>query len=120
MLFTWNKVATIKLISLMEKHEELWKVSSEKYGDKRLKRETMKVCAELMQREAPGVTAGDILARVTSLRRTFRREQKKVRASRAAGMGLASSWWGYERLLFLQADQAASALSSTQPQSVSR
>ena len=92
----------------MKSHEELWKISSPKFSNKELRAAALNTAANMIREYVPQVTNLEILKRVTSLKTQFSREREKLAESAKSKAGVAdlhtSSWWPYEKLLFLTED----------------
>lgn len=108
MSFGDNKKFWSEFISLYREQRPLWDVRSKDYSNKHIKRESYDVLVEKVKEINSSADEKYVKAKIESLRASFRRELKKVLASKKTGSSQDDVYepnlWYFDLLLFT-ADQ---------------
>lgn len=84
----------------------LWKLRSKAYRDRRLKNKAYDVLVKKLKEEIPKCTKETVVKKIDSIRGNFRKEYKKVMASKRTAQRLQDIYeptlWYYDKLLFLK------------------
>lgn len=78
------------LLSFIEHYKNfpcLWKVKSKEYSDKHKKSAAYDVLVNKMQEVDPNATRESVVKKINNLRSAYRKEMKKVIASKRSGAG---------------------------------
>lgn len=104
MSFSDNKKFWTEFISVYRDQRALWDVRSKEYSNKHIKRNSYGVLVEKAKEMFPAADEKFVKAKIESLRASFRRELKKVRASKKTGSSTDDLYepnlWYYDQLLF--------------------
>lgn len=77
----------IEILQLYCQHTALWKVKSTEYSDRNLKNEAYKVLTEKYKEVDPSADKETVKKKINSLKTNYRKELKKVEASKKSGTG---------------------------------
>ncbi|XP_047992816.1 uncharacterized protein LOC125231411 [Leguminivora glycinivorella] len=100
---TWNKDLVLELLALYKSFPCLWKIKSEQYKNKNLKKEAYdKIVIFCKEKGFPDANRDFVVKKLQSLRGSFRKELRKVEDSHRNGTEevYQSSLWYYDYLLF--------------------
>ena len=113
---TWSKDNVIQFIEVYRTNECLWKVTSKSYRDRLEREKAYEILRDFTKTVEPSADRYLVLKKINALRTTFRKEVRKVEASRRSGAGPEELYrpklWYYKYMLFLK-DQELPAKSSS-------
>ncbi|KAK7025488.1 hypothetical protein SK128_017607 [Halocaridina rubra] len=100
-----NQVFWREFIELYQKHYCLWKVKSIDYCDRKKKKAAYEILVNKLKEVDKDANRDAVVRKINTLRSSFRKEYKKVQASKRAGKAdkalYRPSLWYYDLLLFL-------------------
>ncbi|KAF5278921.1 hypothetical protein FQR65_LT15496 [Abscondita terminalis] len=106
----------VDFIAIYRSEPCLWQVKSHDYHDRTKKDAAYAKLAKKLDEVEPGATKKSVISKINSLRCAFRKEKKKVEASKKSGASTDSIYkpvlWYYDLLDFLQ-DQDTPRMSSS-------
>ena len=100
-----NNEFWIEFFQLFESLPELWKVKSDVYKDKKIKKKSWETLLEIFKEVQPNETVDLLKKKIGNIRTCFRKELKKVEKSwksGAEGEEYIPSLWYFDNLLFLK------------------
>lgn len=92
----WTSEQTMKFIDGLRSNPCLWDLTSLDYKNRNKKNDALATLGKEF-----GVDSHEVDKKIQSLKTQFRREHKKLLASKKSGCPIKSTWFGYESLLFL-------------------
>lgn len=104
-LRNFSKQFIIEFIERYRSHACLWKIKSAEYSDREKKNKAYEDMVLKLKEADESATRDSVKKKIDSLRGCFRKEFKKVNASKKSGAGTDELYvphlWYYEHLLFL-------------------
>lgn len=83
----WTKAQTIEFIELFREKECLWRVKSKDYSNRLKKERAYDELLEFVKTFYPDANRDTVCSKINNLRSSFRKENKKLRASELSGAG---------------------------------
>ncbi|CAH2085195.1 unnamed protein product [Euphydryas editha] len=110
-MVSWTKEFLLEFIELFKAQEPLWFIKSKDYYNKQKRNQCYDLLLEKLKSIDPNASRDTITKKINNLRSSFRKEFKKVMASKVSGAAADQIYkpklWYYEDLLFLKDQEEA-------------
>lgn len=81
----WSKELLIEFINCYKQYNCLWQLKSKEYTNRNLKNRAYQCLVQLIQPHFPSANTDFVKSKIQNLRNAFRKEMKKVEASKRSG-----------------------------------